>query len=184
MISSLPIFIMMIENMEIYLLNKLLVDVDLNKNRNKTNGRGGSRYDVTKTKEDLALEAAEYFAVHLGAPRHRQRFFKILEIGRDNRRDIKYDKIKFKTIMDERIDNGDNDLLFSHKLGRCATKLKKIIHYLVMIQFMKNDHQMDVGLYLQMIHGQNAHGVSGSDSAPTVHNITLENNNIWLHKYV
>ena len=77
-----------------------------------------------------------------------------------------------------------------------------------MIQFMKNDHQMDVGLYLQMIHGQNAHGVSGSDSAPTVHtiditalgNITLENirkhpnvvcvprdlenDNIWLHKYV
>ena len=51
-----------------------------------------------------------------------------------------------------------------------------------MIQFMKNGHHMDVGLYLQMIHGQNVH-VLIFRLAPTVNtiditalpNITLEN---------
>ena len=47
----------------------------------------------------------------------------VLDIRCDNRKQTKYDKIKYKTIIDARIIN-DNDL-FSHQLSRLATKLFK-----------------------------------------------------------
>eukprot|EP00486_Rosalina_sp_Unknown_P008327 CAMPEP_0201594334 /NCGR_PEP_ID=MMETSP0190_2-20130828/191678_1 /ASSEMBLY_ACC=CAM_ASM_000263 /TAXON_ID=37353 /ORGANISM="Rosalina sp." /LENGTH=719 /DNA_ID=CAMNT_0048053895 /DNA_START=1357 /DNA_END=3514 /DNA_ORIENTATION=- len=104
------------------------------KNKNKSRDRDRER-DRERERErynftDSQINAGEYVAMQLSAPRRYNQFNKILQIGRINRAKIKQNPKLLSRMVENGKASGDTSLIGSEKIVKRATKLIKRNHEL------------------------------------------------------